>query len=778
MQQKESILQSVLERNFNKASPNDQNYMNVKNTIASTSSKKTSNNTSWLVSTSSRNASITPRKIITKVVTNASPELNQNQTVDRFGKTYLPNSKIQRNKIRPKAVKLSSKHKIIKEKSIRASSGSNRNKLLISEQDALNNTGSKVIMDKDSYQKIINELGKSELKKMGVVAHQGDTSMPDVSNKNNLISGIYGSFKAQEEKHKFSTNKNKEKANYNAHPTYIKKGLANRNILKAKMEIRTNSDSNENEYNLILSHHDHFEKGKMVFSPVDVPNLHALPRNSEKTSQKTSSLKNYGKIKQKHTGVFSSQENINKKFLSRNDPYQNALSDKTVIRTSSEKRVNNNFSKTFEKDYISKSIARNMSWEDSSTGRKNEKTFSFINKTTGDVRSSDKYTWNLRSKADCIEVDPSENTKISANIYKKSTKGKTYDKTSSKHSIKWSGTSNKLKLKLKKNGFFDDSEQVSSNRAEGRHTDKIIGDSNFVDQCRNSNANTDRGHYQNLLITQDKVEKPSQAKYIKNDARENKIKKTISKNKIENLRDDRNELFEKPRLEIQVDSIIQTNSEFITDEDMNNNKEFKFKSSSANTIDVGSDCHNVTNGAFSANKTELSKEAQNLMSKLNIMKPNASKGKINNRHQEEEKGDFYEEEFDQSRPMTTRIYENDDDQHLFMQYKNLNTPNNNNKHLSVEAGLERRSKEDFKKEDQNMEFADEQYSMIIKNVDEEHEYAFASPIHTPTQDENKNEETNFDEDVMTVIENDWDNEYEWIFTSLKDLEQTKNNNDK
>jgi hypothetical protein len=46
MQQKESILQSVLERNFNKASPNDQNYINVKNTIVSTSSKKTSNNTS------------------------------------------------------------------------------------------------------------------------------------------------------------------------------------------------------------------------------------------------------------------------------------------------------------------------------------------------------------------------------------------------------------------------------------------------------------------------------------------------------------------------------------------------------------------------------------------------------------------------------------------------------------------------------------------------------------------------------------------------------------
>jgi hypothetical protein len=80
----------------------------------------------------------------------------------------------------------------------------------------------------------------------------------------------------------------------------------------------------------------------MVFSPVETPELHAFSRDSNKNSHKSSSLKNYGKIKQKHTGVFSSQENINKKFISRNDPYQNDLSDKAVIRTSSEKRVNNN----------------------------------------------------------------------------------------------------------------------------------------------------------------------------------------------------------------------------------------------------------------------------------------------------------------------------------------------------------------------------------------------------------------------------------------------------
>jgi len=54
---------------------------------------------------------------------------------------------------------------------------------------------------------------------------------------------------------------------FNAHPHSLKKGGMNhRNILKAKMEVRTNSDSNNNEYNLILGNP---EKGKMVFSPID-----------------------------------------------------------------------------------------------------------------------------------------------------------------------------------------------------------------------------------------------------------------------------------------------------------------------------------------------------------------------------------------------------------------------------------------------------------------------------------------------------------------------------
>ena len=55
-------------------------------------------------------------------------------------------------------------------------------------------------------------------------------------------------------------------------------------------------------------------------------------------------------------------------------------------------------------------------------------------------------------------MDTGDKSKMSANVYKKITKGKNYDKKSSKHSIKCSGTNSKLKLKLKKNGFFDESD--------------------------------------------------------------------------------------------------------------------------------------------------------------------------------------------------------------------------------------------------------------------------------------------------------------------------------
>lgn len=150
----------------------------------------TSNNTSCLVSTSSRNASITPRKIVTKVLTHGSPEINQNQTVnERVGKTYLPNSKIQRNKIRPKAVKLSNKHKIVQESSIRGSSGSNRSKFVNDVNDPLNNTNSKNVIEKDIFRgKLTTNMHDSE-----------HVNMPMVI-KSNPGANIYGSVKKVDDK--------------------------------------------------------------------------------------------------------------------------------------------------------------------------------------------------------------------------------------------------------------------------------------------------------------------------------------------------------------------------------------------------------------------------------------------------------------------------------------------------------------------------------------------------------------------------------------------------
>lgn len=99
--------------------------------------------------------------------------------------------------------------------------------------------------------------------------------------KNRPTTGIYGSIKSTEKGSKFKGGfgKKKDSFGYNAHANLAKKGGQNRNILKAKMEIRTNSDSNDNEYNLILGHPDTIEKGKMVFSPVEGSNLQIVPRS-------------------------------------------------------------------------------------------------------------------------------------------------------------------------------------------------------------------------------------------------------------------------------------------------------------------------------------------------------------------------------------------------------------------------------------------------------------------------------------------------------------------
>eukprot|EP00343_Euplotes_focardii_P005970 CAMPEP_0205809058 /NCGR_PEP_ID=MMETSP0205-20121125/13178_1 /ASSEMBLY_ACC=CAM_ASM_000278 /TAXON_ID=36767 /ORGANISM="Euplotes focardii, Strain TN1" /LENGTH=72 /DNA_ID=CAMNT_0053085689 /DNA_START=404 /DNA_END=618 /DNA_ORIENTATION=+ len=72
--------------------------------------------------------------------------------------------------------------------------------------------------------------------------------------------------------------------------------------------------------------------------------------------------------------------------------------------------------------------------------------------------------------------------------------------------------------------------------------------------------------------------------------------------------------------------------------------------------------------------------------------------------------------------------------------------------MSVEAGLERISKEEFNEPEAitDLDLEHEQYSMIIKNIeDDEADYAFASQLDSPVQDLSQLEETNNDEDVMT-----------------------------
>jgi hypothetical protein len=83
----------------------------------------------------------------------------------------------------------------------------------------------------------------------------------------------------------------------------------------------------------------------------------------------------------------------------------------------------------------------------------------------------------------------------------KSTKGQNYDEQSNKLSVVCTGNINKVKPK--KNGFFDESDTLNSQRANAINSDKMIEDFNMLEQCINSNANTDRGHYHNLLIHQD-----------------------------------------------------------------------------------------------------------------------------------------------------------------------------------------------------------------------------------------------------------------------------------
>ena len=68
------------------------------------------------------------------------------------------------------------------------------------------------------------------------------------------------------------------------------KKTSNRSILKAKMEIRTNSDSNENEYNLILGNPENLEKGKMVFFPSNGMQLQLIPKKTAKSTKTPQSI--------------------------------------------------------------------------------------------------------------------------------------------------------------------------------------------------------------------------------------------------------------------------------------------------------------------------------------------------------------------------------------------------------------------------------------------------------------------------------------------------------
>jgi hypothetical protein len=95
------------------------------------------------------------------------------------------------------------------------------------------------------------------------------------------------------------------------------------------MEIRTHSDSNENEYNLILRNDQNMIKavnGNLVFSPSEGSNINVFPSSVDTKSSNARSF--HLKSNFKNQEVSSSQENLSKKFISRNDPYQNAHSNK------------------------------------------------------------------------------------------------------------------------------------------------------------------------------------------------------------------------------------------------------------------------------------------------------------------------------------------------------------------------------------------------------------------------------------------------------------------
>ena len=113
--------------------------------------------------------------------------------------------------------------------------------------------------------------------------------MPDVAHNRPISNNIYGANKnTHDEINQYSTITTKrQEASMNAHNHFVKqKGTANRSILKAKIEVRTNSDPHETEYNLMLKHNQNNMikaiNGSLVFSPTENANPKMFSKPKEK----------------------------------------------------------------------------------------------------------------------------------------------------------------------------------------------------------------------------------------------------------------------------------------------------------------------------------------------------------------------------------------------------------------------------------------------------------------------------------------------------------------
>lgn len=90
-----------------------------------------------------------------------------------------------------------------------------------------------------------------------------------------------------------SQSKYQETKGYNAHP-HKAKGNVCRNILKAKMDIRTGTDANDNELNLNLNNvrnnYVHPLNTNLIFSPTNDPGMKTFAPGVDKEYKKSSSL--------------------------------------------------------------------------------------------------------------------------------------------------------------------------------------------------------------------------------------------------------------------------------------------------------------------------------------------------------------------------------------------------------------------------------------------------------------------------------------------------------